>query len=298
MDYLKIKNEIKSPLRYPGGKSKALRQILPMIPEFKEFREPLVGGGSVFIAIKQRVNNSVIFRINDLNSDLYCFWKSVKDDLENLIKQINNIKKEYPNGKELYNKIFDLQSNNEFDKAVRFFIMNRITFSGLADSGGYSQQAFDRRFTQSSIDRIDLLKPIVKNVNITSDDYEKLLFLEGTDVFIFLDPPYWKATKKRLYGKNGDLHLRFDHERFAENMKKCTYKWLITYDDCPKVRELFSFANIYEWKLQYGMNNFKQEHAKIGNELFISNYVPSPNDRSKIDEKKETIKIKTLDKFL
>ena len=43
----------KSPLRYPGGKSKALKQILPIIPSFKEFREPMVGGGSVFFALKQ-----------------------------------------------------------------------------------------------------------------------------------------------------------------------------------------------------------------------------------------------------
>ena len=45
--------KIKSPLRYPGGKSRALKQILPIVPEFKEFREPFVGGGSVFFALKQ-----------------------------------------------------------------------------------------------------------------------------------------------------------------------------------------------------------------------------------------------------
>ena len=45
---------IKSPLRYPGGKSKALKRILPLIPEYDEFREPMVGGGSVFFALKQK----------------------------------------------------------------------------------------------------------------------------------------------------------------------------------------------------------------------------------------------------
>jgi len=47
---------------------------------------------------------------------------------------------------------------------------------------------------------------------------------------------------------------------------------LLTYDDSPKVRHLFSFANIYEWELQYGMNNYKQKKAKKGRELFISNF--------------------------
>ena len=57
-------------------------------------------------------------------------------------------------------------------------------------------------------------------------------------------------------------------------MKECPHQWLITYDDCEAVRENFSFSNtfIYEWELQYGMNNYKQKQAKKGNELFITNY--------------------------
>jgi hypothetical protein len=102
--------------------------------------------------------------------------------------------------------------------------------------------------------------------------YEELLFQEGENVFIFLDPPYLEPTKSRLYGKNGFLHTSFDHERFAENMKKCNHKRLITYDDNSEIREMFDFANIYEWELQYGMNNYKQEKANKGHELFISNY--------------------------
>ena len=75
-----------------------------------------------------------------------------------------------------------------------------------------------------------------------------------------------------LYGKNGDLHTDFDHERFAEVMKSCDHKWLITYDDCEMIRDLFNFANIKPWSLQYGMNNYKQDNAGVGNELFIANY--------------------------
>ena len=58
----------------------------------------------------------------------------------------------------------------------------------------------------------------------------------------------------------------------AENMKKCPHRWLITYDDSPKIRELFAFAKIVEWQLQYGMNNYKQGKAAKGHELFIKNY--------------------------
>lgn len=269
-----MKREVKSPLRYPGGKSKAIDQILPLITkDFTEFREPFVGGGSVFIAVKQLIKHNAVYKINDLNYDLYCFWMYVKNSVFELVDEINRVKKNASDGRELFK--FYTENNRQwtdFDRAVRFFVLNRITFSGTVDSGGYSQQAFEKRFTQSSIDRIKSLSSILRDVQIFHGDYEELLFQEGENVFIFLDPPYLEPTKSRLYGKNGFLHTSFDHERFAKNMKKCSHRWLITYDDSPEIRDLFDFANIYEWELQYGMNNYKQEKAEKGQELFISNY--------------------------
>lgn len=50
----------KSPLRYPGGKSRALKQILPHVPlNISEFREPFVGGGSVFFAIRNLFQDGI-----------------------------------------------------------------------------------------------------------------------------------------------------------------------------------------------------------------------------------------------
>jgi DNA adenine methylase len=161
---------------------------------------------------------------------------------------------------------------NDFERAVRFFVLNRITFSGTVDSGGYSQQAYEKRFTHSSIDRLLKLSSCLSSTFITNDDYENVILKEGKNVFIFLDPPYLAATKSKLYGRKGSLHTSFDHERFAKNMKKCHHRWLITYDDSPEIRALFNFANITEWTLQYGMNNYKQTSVAKGQELFIKNY--------------------------
>lgn len=106
----------------------------------------------------------------------------------------------------------------------------------------------------------------------TIEDYELLLTAPGDDVFIFLDPPYLSKTHSRLYGKRGELHTGFDHQRFAASLKSCPHRWLVTYDDCEEIRDLFSFAEIIEWELQYGMNNYKQDSATKGKELFIKNY--------------------------
>lgn len=265
----------KSPLRYPGGKSKAIDNIIPHIPiDIKEFREPFVGGGSVFLGFKKNFKIFPIeYWINDLNYDLYCFWKTTKYQIEDLLYEILKFRVNYSEGRELYKHFTNpLNIYSELDRAVRFFILNRITFSGTVDSGGYSQKAFEQRFTESSLKRLKELAPCLLGVKITHGDYEELLFQEGEDVFIFLDPPYCSATKSKLYGIRGELHTSFDHERFAKNMQKCQHRWLITYDDSPEIRQLFSFAKIVEWELQYGMNNYKKTSAAKGKELFIKNY--------------------------
>jgi DNA adenine methylase len=270
---------IKSPLRYPGGKSRAIPQIQKHLPiSFTEFREPFVGGGSVFLFIRQQYPGVRIW-ISDLNYDLYCFWKTAQSDMHRLADAVTKIKEECGHGQQLFDQLREdfHADGSDFERAVRFFVMNRITFSGTVDSGGYSEAAFRARFTHSSIKRLLHLEPLLQNIKITHLDYKSVLREPGKDTFLFLDPPYLSATRSRLYGKNGSLHTAFDHAEFAEEMKRCPHRWLITYDDSPEIRENFSASNIYEWELQYGMNNYKQEKANKGKELFITNYALEQN---------------------
>lgn len=173
----------------------------------------------------------------------------------------------------------DISVLTEFERAVRFFILNRITFSGVVESGGYSKLAFETRFTDSSIERLAKVGKILEGVKITHQDYHRLLMNGDKRTFTFLDPPYFKTTKSKLYGKNGALHTGFNHEKFAKEMRKCKHSWLITYDDSFEIEQNFSYAGvqIQRWNLQYGMNNYKQGKAEKGNELFIANYhLPLP----------------------
>jgi DNA adenine methylase len=265
---------LKSPLRYPGGKSRAVQQMKYLLPaEFTEYREPFVGGGSFFIYLRQAYPTLKIW-INDINPELYYFWKYAQIDAEKLAEAISKVKAEKTNGQELFNELVNVNKEDlsEFDRAVRFFVLNRITFSGVVESGGYSQLAFVGRFTESSIERVAKLGKILEGVKITNLDYHEILCDGGREVFTFLDPPYFKATKSKLYGEKGILHTKFDHDRFAVEMRKCHHSWLITYDDSPEIRQNFEFATIFNWQLQYGMNNYKQAKAAKGSELFICNY--------------------------
>jgi len=283
----KEETNIKSPLRYPGGKSKALKRILPLIPEFSELREPMVGGGSVFFALKQMYPDKK-FWINDINEELFLFWKFCKENPRKLVSEVRKFRKKYvkgdrpksSEGKELY---YYLKSNKEnltdLQRAARFFILNRITFSGLIETGGYSKQAFDKRFTESSIQRIYKASEMLQGVKITNSDYKRVVNKNGKKVFIFLDPPYFSKKGAKLYGENGKIHHDFDDKRLVDLMKQSKHKWLITYDNCTRIQELYKFAravgwkgDIEEWKLQYGTNNLQEKKARIGSELLIYNY--------------------------
>lgn len=272
---------IKSPLRYPGGKSKAIKKLSEFTnTEFQEYREPFLGGGSLFIYLKQCFPKKQ-FWINDLNVDVYSFWKAAQEDLPALSSLIKEFKKS-TDGKALYKELLNINLNslNLVERGARFFVLNRITFSGTTESGGFSERAFTGRFTDSSIKRVEALAEILdENLRITNLDYSELLDndtiqvqQEYQDILVYLDPPYYSATHSRLYGKNGSLHTSFDHERFSKIMKDCQMKWFISYDNSAYVKDLFSFAKQHSWQLQYGMNNPNREKCDLGEELVLTGF--------------------------
>ncbi len=266
---------MKSPLRYPGGKSRAAKRIIELLPDFTEYREPFIGGGSVFFGLKSVFPHEAYW-INDLYPELYACWLHVRDDIGGVVDLIRVWRDKFSDGRLLHTFLSEnMPDFGGIEKAAAFFIFNRITFSGTTESGGYSEQAFRGRFTDSSIERLLAASVALRGTAITNLDYADVALAPGNDVAVFLDPPYYSAEKSRLYGKNGSLHAGFDHERFADVMRRCPHKWLVTYDDSPYIRGLFSFARIFAWDLTYGMRNVTPNGNQIGKELFISNYLES-----------------------
>lgn len=271
---------IKSPLRYPGGKSRAINFLRDFVPEkFREYREPFFGGGSFGFYIQQDFEVKKLIA-NDLNYELYALWHSVKEDIDELCLRLINICDSYKDGKKLYAEVMERRDSNLtiLDRGIDFFILNRITFSGIADSGGYSEESFQKRFTHTSIERLRHSHSVIKDFELHSEDYEQIIKMSGDNVFLFIDPPYFSASKSALYGKNGDLHIDFDHERLHAILSKTKHQFLITYDNCEFIADLYRDFNQKEWQLQYGMNNIKRAHAGVGKELLITNYPLPHND--------------------
>lgn len=262
-----------------------VQHLLCLAPDaFDEYREPFVGGGSFFFCLRQKYPE-VRMWINDLNTEIFCFWKCAQEDSVKLANEIMKLKLQRLDGRGLFYELLGMNTAimSDFERAVRFFVLNRITFSGVVEAGGYSESAFVGRFTKSSIERVALLEKILEGVKITNMDYKELLKDGDRRTFTFLDPPYLVATESKLYGRNGVLHKRFNHFEFAEEMKKCQHSWLITYDDSPEMHRNFQFACMHRWRLQYSMNNYRQGKAQKGAELLISNYpLPASGVYSKL----------------
>lgn len=257
----------RSPLRYPGGKSKAIRDIARLLPaEMGEYREPMVGGGSVFFHVRSQ-GLAKSYWVNDLFADLFHFWRVAQDKeaLALLMREMAALRERITpdEAKRLFYEVRNGPALSSFEEACRFFFYNRTSFSGTTQAGGYSEESFVKRFTASSVTRLRHLPAALEGVRITNLDFADVVSPPGNDVFLFLDPPYFSAAK--LYGKQGTLH-QFDHSRLAALLKSTEHRFLMTYDDCPEIRELYSWATLIPWTHQYGMS------IKRGNEVFIANY--------------------------
>ncbi len=87
-------------------------------------------------------------------------------------------------------------------------------------------------------------------------------------MFVFLDPPYFSAQSSKLYGKRGNLHINFNHERLAKLVKACEHRVMITYDNVPYIRKLYANFYLLEWRLKYGMTNYGKDYLRKGGRAF------------------------------
>lgn len=271
----------KSPLRYPGGKQRDVRFLGQYLQPCREFREPFLGGGSVLLyALKHQLAQQ--YWGNDLNPAVVGFWQQVKvnaqalgDRAWALREAYNGPRKNSPQWQTFRQHFTDKLNAlpaEPFEQAARFFILNRSTSGGATESGGLTAGAYCDRFTASSVQTLKALHRRLDPVQLTNLDYAKLLTEPGKNVFIFLDPPYLSAERSGLYGKSGNLHRGFDHDRLAGALKDCPHQWLMTIDDCPEVRQLYDWASQQAWQKAYGMTNTGGRKSKRGAELLVANF--------------------------
>ena len=273
------KKALKTPLRYPGGKSRActkMGQFFPDFSKYREFREPFLGGGSVALYISKMYPELSIW-VNDLYEPLVNFWQNIQDDGQNLQDMIWSLKNKYPerdSARELFVQAKENVNNKELsskDRAAYFYVVNKCSFSGLTESSSFSAQASESNFSYRGIEKITGYQQIIENWKITNISYEDLL-TDWNGAFIYLDPPY--DIKDNLYGKKGDMHKRFDHDKFAEDCDRHTAHMMVSYNSSQLVKDRFKEWTATEFDLTYTMRSVGEymRDQQQRKELLLLNY--------------------------
>jgi len=269
----------KTPLRYPGGKSRActkIGQFLPNMYSYKEFREPFLGGGSVAIYLTKMYPSLSIW-VNDLYEPLVNFWKEIQHSGEELYTTLSDLKIKHPNpdsAKELFlesKEIINSQDKSKLERAVAFYVVNKCSFSGLTESSSFSAQASDSNFSMRGIEKLTGYQEIIQDWKITNLSYEDLL-TDWKNTFIYLDPPY--DIKDNLYGKKGDMHKKFDHDKFAKDCDDHTADMMISYNSSQLIKNRFKNWNAVEFDLTYTMRSVGDymSDQQTRKELLLLNY--------------------------
>ena len=271
----------KTPLRYPGGKSRActkMDQYFPDLRDYVEFREPFLGGGSVAIHISKKYPHLKI-TVNDLYEPLVNFWLQLQASGKELEENIKNYKSTHPepiSARELFNESKKRVNDQKFDsleRASAFYIVNKCSFSGLTESSSFSQQASISNFSMRGIEKLSGYSELITNWNITNNPYEDLIENDiHDDIFMYLDPPY--DIKDNLYGKKGEMHKSFDHDKFAEDCDKSNIDMLVSYNSNQLVKDRFKDWTAAEFDLTYTMRSvgeYMRDQQKR-KELLLLNY--------------------------
>lgn len=250
-------------LRYPGGKSRATKFILPLLLKNLEENEgllsPFFGGGAIELALMKRRPN-VNVHANDIFEPVYNFWKSLKTRRSEVV---NAVMEHYPISKRDFQSLQrDLREiEDDAARAAAYYVLNRCSFSGRVDSGFSSGHP---RFTATAITKltkIDLSSHFMSGV-----DAVHFLRTFRADKLAYIDPPY--AVDGELYGANSVI----DHVELADCLKnRC--RWVLSYNDCPEIRELYKDYQIRElrWKYSFANAGGKEQGQRV--ELLITDDV-------------------------
>ena len=283
---------LKTPLRYPGGKSRACTKMDPYFPDlsnYAEFREPFLGGGSVAIHVSKKYPHLKI-TVNDLYEPLINFWVQLQTFGDELTDKLIDYKTNHPDppkelrkeegtefpAKELFlnsKEVINNKSLDSIERAAAFYIVNKCSFSGLTESSSFSKQASVSNFSMMGIEKLRGYSEIISHWHINQYSYE-YCFRENIhdDLFMYLDPPY--DIKDNLYGKSGSMHKGFDHDEFAYNCSQSKVHQLISYNSDQLVKDRFKGWTAGEFDLTYTMRSVGEymRDQKERKELLLYNY--------------------------
>ena len=267
-------------LRYPGGKAKLYPTIKNIVEEHdlkkSVYVEPFAGGFGIGLKAMQE-DLFAGYIINDVDYHVYAFWTVLFDHTDDLIDLINNTPVNVETWR-VQKAVYDNYNDHTLlEVGFSFFFLNRSNYSGVLTGGpigGIEQKGkykIDCRFSKETL--IKNIKTIAEHRDsVTIYNMDAQVFITDVilkhqeELLIYFDPPYvekGQALYTNFYKTHNHIELQRVIFRELDNIN-----WLMTYDDCELVRELYFVLFPERYKLNY-VAGIKRE----GNELFIKHIV-------------------------
>lgn len=297
-----------SPLRYAGGKSKAVGLILQSLPNLKEKKivSPFFGGGSIEIAMASKLGYEVIGY--DIFGVLVNFWQQLLERPNEMADELAKLiptKDQYTRNRnillhywetikptdlvyttrtrvELTDAEKTLLNDNKLMQAVYYYYNMQLSY-GPMFLGWQSSVYLDAAKYTKIVDRIRTFRP--GNLSVRQGSFEDVI-RNHPDDFLFLDPPYYLGNDSKMFkgiypNSNFAIHHdAFDHDLLCELLKNHKGGFFITYNDCPTIRELYKdYKQEYPtWQYTYGQGETRigknreegtNDNKKESHEIFI-----------------------------
>lgn len=278
---IKKKDIILPVVKWVGGKTQLLNEIIPLIPKnFSTYVEPFVGGGAIIFTIQAK--KAII---NDYNIELINIYKVIKDNPNKLILALEKHKR--LNSKEYFYEIRALDRNetyfeiNNVEKAARSIYLNKTCFNGLfrVNKMGQFNSPYGKYKNPNIVNKDNILamsKYFNKNnIKIMEGDYKDVLKNLRIGTFVYFDPPYipisvsssFTSYTKDKFSKKNQLELKEE----CDKLNAKGIKFLLSNSDHPFIRELYKNYEIITVKAKRLINSNGNKRGEI-NELLIRNY--------------------------
>lgn len=262
----KYKRVAVSPIRYAGGKSLAVGYVVELLPnDVKRVISPFFGGGSIEIAMSKYLDLEVIgYDIFDI---LMNYWKFQIENPKLLYEKLKELK---PN-KETFERI-RLTLKDHWDGKIKldsltlavYFFFNFNLSYGPGFLGWTSDIYLDEKRYKTIIEKVRDFKP--KNLKVGCASFEEV-FKKHPNDFFYCDPPYYIGKDSKMFKgiypmRNIPIHHNgFKHELLRDLLKKHKGGFILSYNDCPTIREYYKEFKQFFPKWQYTMG---QGETRIG----------------------------------
>lgn len=211
-------------IKWVGGKTQLLDEVRKSLPrdfasrQHVTYVEPFVGGGAVLFWILQKYSNIEFAVINDINAELICTYRVIKENVESLIEKLATIQSEYipldAQGRKEYflqqRASFNAKNNGSVETAALFIFLNRTCFNGLyrVNSKGEFNVPHGKYANPRICDADNLraCSAVLQKVEILCGDFAETGRYAAPNTLFYLDPPYKPITETSSftsYAKDG-----------------------------------------------------------------------------------------------